>query len=35
VRINNDFKMKLHVAKIKYNLSDTSSLIMSFNQFKK
>jgi len=35
VRIDNDFKKKLHVAKIKYNLSDTSSLIMSFNQLKK
>jgi len=35
VRINNDFKKKLHVSKIKYNLSDTSSLVMSLSQLKK
>jgi len=35
VRINNDFKKKIHISKIKYKLSDTSSLVMSFNQLKK
>jgi len=35
VRINNDFKKKLHISKIKYNLSDTSSLVIFFNQVKK
>jgi len=35
VRINNDFKKKLYISKIKYNLSDASSLVISFNKLKK